>query len=204
MNEKETMSRRGFLGALAALGSMGAAACSTQATNRASVARPDPSAAKLPGRGEFVVRGAHILTMDPALGDIPGGDIHVRAGEIVGIAGVAGNGQSELLEAITGIRPRASGEILLNGKPLPCDAAEARAQKLAHVPDERHLVVAIQRPERDQENRRKDVAVDQRHPVAEMQPNRRAELVEQGRHGQCFSVLLVSSIRTSSSDAFST
>ncbi|WP_119275286.1 ABC transporter ATP-binding protein [Taklimakanibacter deserti] len=62
----------------------------------------------------------------------------VRAGEIVGIAGVAGNGQSELLEAITGIRPRASGEILLNGKLLPCDAAEARAQKLAHVPEDRH------------------------------------------------------------------
>jgi simple sugar transport system ATP-binding protein len=62
----------------------------------------------------------------------------VHAGEIVGIAGVAGNGQSELLEAITGIRPRTSGEILLNGKPLPCDAAEARAQKLAHVPEDRH------------------------------------------------------------------
>jgi general nucleoside transport system ATP-binding protein len=62
----------------------------------------------------------------------------VRAGEIVGIAGVAGNGQSELLEAITGIRPRASGEILLNGKLLACDAAEARAQKLAHVPEDRH------------------------------------------------------------------
>src|SRR5262245_226385 len=62
----------------------------------------------------------------------------VRAGEIVGIAGVAGNGQSELLEAITGIRPRTSGEIFLNGKPLPCDAAEARVQKLAHVPEDRH------------------------------------------------------------------
>lgn len=62
----------------------------------------------------------------------------VRAGEIVGIAGVAGNGQSELLEAITGIRPPFSGEILLNGKPLPCDAAQARAQKLAHVPEDRH------------------------------------------------------------------
>jgi len=62
----------------------------------------------------------------------------VRAGEIVGIAGVAGNGQSELLEAITGIRPPFSGEILLNGKPLPCDPAEARAQKLAHVPEDRH------------------------------------------------------------------
>lgn len=62
----------------------------------------------------------------------------VRAGEIVGIAGVAGNGQSELLEAITGLRPRASGEVFLNGKVLRDDAAEARAQKLAHVPEDRH------------------------------------------------------------------
>ncbi len=85
MNDKKTISRRGFLGAIAALGSIGVAACGTQATNGASVAAPDRSPAKLPGRGEFVVRGAHILTMDPALGDIAGGDIHVRAGEIVAV-----------------------------------------------------------------------------------------------------------------------
>ena len=85
MNDKKTISRRGFLGAIAALGSIGVAACGTQATNRASVASPDRSSAKLPGRGEFVVRGAHVLTMDPTLGDIAGGDIHVRAGEIVAV-----------------------------------------------------------------------------------------------------------------------
>jgi simple sugar transport system ATP-binding protein len=67
----------------------------------------------------------------------------VRAGEIVGIAGVAGNGQSELLEAITGIRPPASGTILVNGKPLPCDAAQARERKLAHVPEDRHRLGII-------------------------------------------------------------
>jgi len=67
----------------------------------------------------------------------------VRAGEIVGIAGVAGNGQSELLEAITGITHPGSGEILLNGKPLPCDAALARERKLAHVPEDRHRLGVI-------------------------------------------------------------
>ena len=85
MNDKKTISRRGFLGAIAALGSIGVAACGTQATNRVSVASPDRSSATLPGRGEFVVRGAHVLTMDPTLGDIAGGDIHVRAGEIVAV-----------------------------------------------------------------------------------------------------------------------
>ena len=38
MNDKKTISRRGFLGAIAAFGSIGVAACGTQATNRASVA----------------------------------------------------------------------------------------------------------------------------------------------------------------------
>lgn len=63
----------------------------------------------------------------------------VRAGEIVGIAGVAGNGQSELLEAIAGIRKPASGEIFISGKPVAgLDPSELRAMGLAHIPEDRH------------------------------------------------------------------
>jgi 5-methylthioadenosine/S-adenosylhomocysteine deaminase len=79
MKDKTTISRRGFLAAMAAIGSAGVTACAAQ-----SARRTHPSE-DLPGRGEFVVRGAIILTMDPALGDIVGGDIHVRAGEIVAV-----------------------------------------------------------------------------------------------------------------------
>src|SRR4051812_32631232 len=43
-------------------------------------------AASLPARGEFIVRGAHVLTMDAALGDLPSGDVHVRNGAIVAVA----------------------------------------------------------------------------------------------------------------------
>jgi simple sugar transport system ATP-binding protein len=68
----------------------------------------------------------------------------VRAGEIVGIAGVAGNGQSELLEAISGIRRAASGEVLLDGEKIDVmgevDAGELRTRGLAHVPEDRHHV----------------------------------------------------------------
>jgi cytosine/adenosine deaminase-related metal-dependent hydrolase len=42
-------------------------------------------AGSLPARGEFVVRGAHILSMDPAIGDLSGGDVHVRNGSIVAV-----------------------------------------------------------------------------------------------------------------------
>ena len=63
----------------------------------------------------------------------------VRAGEIVGIAGVAGNGQSELLEAISGIRPPTSGEILIDGIPIGrADPARLRDLGLAHIPEDRH------------------------------------------------------------------
>ena len=40
---------------------------------------------RLPTRGEFVVRGGHVLTMDAALGDLPIGDVHVRDGAIVAV-----------------------------------------------------------------------------------------------------------------------
>jgi len=78
----------------------------------------------------------------------------VRAGEIVGIAGVAGNGQSELLEAIAGIRRAASGRVLISGKPVAVtghiDAAAVRRLGLAHVPEDRHhmgLVLAFEENE---------------------------------------------------------
>ncbi|UYN99323.1 MAG: ABC transporter ATP-binding protein [Devosia sp.] len=65
----------------------------------------------------------------------------VRAGEIVGIAGVSGNGQSELLEAITGMRDQKSGTVSIKGNQLHLrgddGAARARAGGLAHVPEDR-------------------------------------------------------------------
>ena len=61
----------------------------------------------------------------------------VREGEIVGIAGVAGNGQSELLEALAGLRPVSAGRILLGGQPLGEGSMTRRREGLAHVPEDR-------------------------------------------------------------------
>jgi simple sugar transport system ATP-binding protein len=64
----------------------------------------------------------------------------VRAGEIVGIAGVEGNGQRELIEAIAGLIDRAlvSGEIVLDGKSLAgLDARTRRERGIAHIPEDR-------------------------------------------------------------------
>ena len=66
----------------------------------------------------------------------------VHAGEIVGIAGVAGNGQSELLEALAGTLARERGTIAIGGAPAPAggraEAARAmRRRGLGHVPEDR-------------------------------------------------------------------
>ncbi|MGI8928267.1 MAG: ABC transporter ATP-binding protein [Candidatus Limnocylindrales bacterium] len=75
-------------------------------------------------RGREVVRGL---------------DIDVRAGEIVGIAGVAGNGQDELVEVLTGLRKPSDGRIAMGGTDVtgwrPRQLYEAG---LAHVPGDRH------------------------------------------------------------------
>jgi general nucleoside transport system ATP-binding protein len=74
----------------------------------------------------------------------------VRAGEILGIAGVAGNGQSELLEVIAGIRAASGGAVRLDGRPLEIgrttSADARRADSIAHIPEDRHrrgLVMAF-------------------------------------------------------------
>jgi simple sugar transport system ATP-binding protein len=63
----------------------------------------------------------------------------VRAGEIFGIAGVEGNGQTELIEAIAGLRPVVSGAVRLGGREITAWDVRARADAgLSHVPEDRH------------------------------------------------------------------
>lgn len=70
--------------------------------------------------------------------------LDVRAGEIVGIAGVAGNGQSQLLEAVSGVRKAVSGTVTLDGTPVEltgeADPIDLRRRGMAHVPEDRHHV----------------------------------------------------------------
>ena len=62
----------------------------------------------------------------------------VRAGEVLGIAGVQGNGQTELAEVLTGLRPAASGQVLLEGKPMPFNNPRYLIEHgLAHIPEDR-------------------------------------------------------------------
>jgi general nucleoside transport system ATP-binding protein len=86
---------------------------------------------------EPVLEVRHVEVRDdlgvPRVKDV---SFEVRAGEIVGIAGVAGNGQTELLDALSGIRRPTRGEIAVRGARVE-NPAQAREQKLAHVPEDR-------------------------------------------------------------------
>jgi general nucleoside transport system ATP-binding protein len=72
---------------------------------------------------------------------------NVRAGEVYAVAGVQGNGQAELVEAIVGLRPAAAGRILIDGRDVTSlSVAGRRAAGLAHIPEDRQrrgLVLAM-------------------------------------------------------------
>jgi simple sugar transport system ATP-binding protein len=91
------------------------------------------------GDGALVVRGLSLPAEDPFGVDLADIDLAVRGGEIVGIAGVSGNGQKELMAALSGERTvRDHQAIKLNGVPAGrLDAAARRALGLAFVPEER-------------------------------------------------------------------
>ncbi|MHC0052500.1 ABC transporter ATP-binding protein [Actibacterium sp. D379-3] len=62
--------------------------------------------------------------------------IAVRGGEVLGIAGVSGNGQMELMEILTGQRPLRAGTVRVKGVPFAATRAEAKAHKVRYLPEE--------------------------------------------------------------------
>ena len=72
-------------------------------------------------------------------GRLQGVDLVVRGGEIVGVAGVEGNGQRELAEALIGLTPATEGRVLLEGKDLAgWSVEEVRNAGVAYIPEDRH------------------------------------------------------------------
>jgi general nucleoside transport system ATP-binding protein len=92
--------------------------------------------------GKTVLRVENLSVRDEhGVDRLKGVSLEIRAGEILGIAGVAGNGQSELLAALGGMQ-KASGKVELNGVELPLtgpgsDGQSRRDAGVAHVPEDR-------------------------------------------------------------------
>ncbi|BEV71394.1 MULTISPECIES: ABC transporter ATP-binding protein [unclassified Paludibacterium] len=95
-----------------------------------------------PGEVVLSVKGLNLVDTR-GVGLLKDINLQVRAGEIVGIAGVAGNGQSELLEVLAGMQTSTSGEIIYKGQNLGTlkyrqpKAAVLRQLGIAHVPEDR-------------------------------------------------------------------
>ncbi|MEL6576517.1 MAG: ABC transporter ATP-binding protein [Pseudomonadota bacterium] len=96
-------------------------------------AKPGAPALEARGLNLSDARGVRVLS------DV---NLTLRAGEILGLAGVSGNGQSELLDILSGIRASDSGSIVMGNREIsrerPADPAEMRRLHLAHVPEDRH------------------------------------------------------------------
>ncbi|WP_074037206.1 ABC transporter ATP-binding protein [Exiguobacterium profundum] len=70
---------------------------------------------------------------------VEGLDLQIRAGEVLGIAGIDGNGQTELIEAISGLKKPESGKVLLNGKDVTGHTPRKMTEAgIGHIPQDRH------------------------------------------------------------------
>jgi general nucleoside transport system ATP-binding protein len=120
----------------------------TNRTNPSEIARAmvgrelkELKARATPARAEVIleVRGLQASSDRGALA-LQGVDLEVHAGEILGVAGVGGNGQSELAQAILGLRRPTAGSIRIGGVDISKDDPKrTRARGVAYVPEDRHL-----------------------------------------------------------------
>ena len=92
---KDGINRRTILTGTTALGAAGL--LPRRALAQSATQAPQ-AAGTLPARGEFVVRGAHVLSMDDKIGDLPQGDVHVRDGAIVAVAASVNAPGTQIIE----------------------------------------------------------------------------------------------------------
>jgi ABC-type uncharacterized transport system ATPase subunit len=85
-----------------------------------------------PGRPALELYGVRAAGLGPI-------DLVVRAGEIVGVAGVAGNGQGELADVVAGLVPATAGRIVVDGREVTAaSVAERRAAGICYIPEDRY------------------------------------------------------------------
>jgi ABC-type uncharacterized transport system ATPase subunit len=112
------------------------------AGNGAPAPAPAPARCELRDAGvRAPQRGRQAAAAAPAL--LQGVNLALRAGEVLAVAGVSGNGQAVLAEVLCGERALDTGALLLDGKPLPAHASAFVAAGVARVPEDRHQVGVV-------------------------------------------------------------
>jgi len=110
---------------------------------KVNIGRPSDAGADPASIGPVVLQARGLVLRDAMqVTRLHGLDLALRGGEIVGVAGVAGNGQTELLELLSGLRAPDQGQLELSGESFTpdhwLDPRTARRLGLAHVPEDRH------------------------------------------------------------------
>ena len=141
ITDNVSVMRRGEMVASVRTADTSPAALAELMVGRKVLLRVDKAPAR-PGAPVLEVRGLRMVDAQ-GVERLRGIDLTIRAGEILGLAGVAGNGQTQLLEILGGYPEagaRLSGEVRLNGRVLPLAGSDARARRhagIGHVPEDR-------------------------------------------------------------------
>ncbi|MCU4655236.1 ABC transporter ATP-binding protein [Roseibacterium sp. SDUM158016] len=102
--------------------------------------------------GDVVLKVENLRVVRGGVERLKGVSFHIRAGEILGIAGVAGNGQTELLEVLGGMIPASGGTVTLKNETIDISGKHSngqtrRARSIGHVPEDRQdegLIMAFE------------------------------------------------------------
>ncbi len=136
ISDRVTVMRRGKVVGTTTPAETSESGLAAMMVGRQVVLRVDKEPAS-PAEPVLSVRGLRVLD-ERKLEAVRGISFEVRSGEILGVAGVQGNGQTELAEALTGLRKIESGEMLLDGHPVPPkDPRFLFERGMAHIPEDR-------------------------------------------------------------------
>ncbi len=113
-----------------------APATNAEASIEAGLAPPAAAVPVADSAARLRVEGLRVESETPGLPAIHDLHFEVRPGEIVGVAGVSGNGQSELMAALTGVLPVAAGRIVIDGEAYRPRRDEMRRLRVASLPEE--------------------------------------------------------------------
>ena len=101
--------------------------------------------------GQVMLRVENLVVVDRRQTAVDNVSLDVRAGEILGVAGVEGNGQNELVEAIVGLRATKAGHVVLGGRDVTRRSTRLRLHSgLGLIPADRHPQgIILERPSSD-------------------------------------------------------
>ena len=142
--DRVTVLRRGKLAGTGRVGELSTEEMSRMMIGDTDVRQSAKRAKSVPAKSRIELAG---LFVDDNEGQpaVEAFDLKIGGGEIVGIAGVSGNGQSELVEAVSGQRPIKDGRILVNGKAFEASRADYEKFKVFGLPEEPLKNAAVRR-----------------------------------------------------------